>query len=100
MPWVAIWVMTLAVMFAIPIVGMRDMEPRPPVWLRLAAASGFAVTALYVVLSVFPIIEVTSWTSFALKISSVVILLNLIGAGLYVNATVRRRRAGVAPGSA
>jgi hypothetical protein len=56
----------------------------------VAAASGFAVTLLYVVLSIFPIVDVTSWLSFALKISSVVILLNLVGAGLFYAA--RRRR--------
>ena len=47
-------------------------NPRPPLWLRIAAASGFLVTLLYVVLSIFPIIDVASWWSFAMKISGVV----------------------------
>jgi hypothetical protein len=62
--------------------------------LRIAAASGFGVTLLYVVLSVFPIVDVASWLSFAAKISGVVISLNLAGAGLFYAA--RRRRVLVA----
>jgi hypothetical protein len=49
------------------------------------------VTLLYVVLSIFPIIDVASWWSFAMKISGVVIGLNLAGAALFWSA--RRRRA-------
>jgi hypothetical protein len=77
-------------MFAIPLIGLRGVEPAPSPWLRVAAASGFAVTLLYVVLSIFPIVDVASWLSFSVKISSVVILLNLAGAGLFYAA--RRRR--------
>jgi len=79
-------------MFAIPLVGLRNIEPRPPLWLRIASASGFAVTLLYVVLSIFPIIDVASWFSFATKISGVVIGLNLVGLAVYLNAARRRAR--------
>ena len=82
--------LTYLVMFAIPIIGLRGADSRPSVWLRLAAGSGFAVTLLYVVLSIFPIVDVASWWSFAVKISGVVISLNLVGAGLFYSA--RRRR--------
>jgi len=80
---------TYLVMFAIPLIGLRG-EARPSLFLRVAAGSGFAVTLLYVVLSIFPIVDVVSWMSFAVKISGVVILLNLVGAGLYFGS--RRRR--------
>jgi hypothetical protein len=56
--------------------------------------SGFAVTLLYMVLSIFPIIDVASWLSFALKISAVVIGLNVVGAALFF--AERRRRASIA----
>lgn len=82
--------LTYLVMFAIPIIGLRGAVPKPAVWLRVAAGSGFAVTLLYVVLSIFPIVDVASWWSFAMKISGVVISLNLVGAGLFYAA--RRRR--------
>ncbi len=70
------------VMFALPIVGMRKFD-RAPLWLRLAALSGFVVTLLYIVLAVFPIISVTSWVSFAAKIIVVVVGANLIGVAIY-----------------
>jgi glutamate:GABA antiporter len=82
--------LTYLVMFAIPLIGLRGVERKPSLFLRVAAASGFAVTLLYVVLSIFPIVDVASWLNFAAKISGVVIFLNLVGAGLFVAA--RRRR--------
>jgi amino acid transporter len=88
------------VLFALPIVGMRNFE-RAPIWLRLAAASGFAVTVVYIILAVFPIIDVTSWGSFAAKIITVVVGANLIGAAIY-RAEKRRRgeRASAGPDTA
>jgi len=82
--------LTYLVMFAIPLVGLRTAASRPSLALRVAAFSGFAVTLLYVVLSVFPIIDVKSWLSFATKISSVVIGLNLVGVALFF--TARRKK--------
>ena len=82
--------LTYLVLFAIPMIGLRRGEERPPLWLRAAAVSGFVVTILYVVLSIFPIIDVASWWSFSLKISGVVVSLNLVGAGIYWAAARRR----------
>ena len=82
---------TYLVMFAVPIVGLPVAWRRScPLWLRLSAASGFAITLLYVVLSIFPIIDVTSWASFGVKISAVIVGANLVGYALY---TVGRRAA-------
>src|SRR5262245_39951493 len=88
--------LTYLVMFAIPIVGMRRADWKPSMWLRIMSISGFSVTLLYVVLSIFPIIDVTSWSSFAAKISGVVIGLNLAGLFLYLTAQRRRAAVGVA----
>jgi len=84
---------TYLAMFAIPLFGAHRLSERPPVWLRAAAACGFAVTLLYAVLSVFPIIDVDSWTIFAVKIISVLVVANLIGVGIYFFA--RRKRPGL-----
>lgn len=78
------------VMFALPLFGLRHVTPRPPLWLRVASASGLAMTVLYVVLSVFPIIQVESVTVFALKITLTVVVMNLLGVGILLLA---RRRA-------
>jgi amino acid transporter len=81
--------LTYIVMFAIPLVGLSGVTPRPPGWIRAASLSGLLITVLYVVLSIFPIIQVASVAAFALKISVVVVVLNLVGLGILVAA--RRR---------
>jgi amino acid transporter len=85
---------TYLVMFAIPLVGLRGVTPRPPWWIKAAAASGLVITVLYTVLSLFPIIQVASVKTFALKITAVVVVLNLVGVGILVAA--RRRSQPVA----
>ena len=85
---------TYLVMFAIPLVGLRGVTPRPPWWVKAAAASGLVITVLYTVLSLFPIIQVASVAGFALKITVVIVLLNLVGVGILVAG--RRRSQSVA----
>jgi amino acid transporter len=80
---------TYVVMFAIPLVGLRDVTPRPPWWIRASAISCLVMTLLYIVLSVFPIIQVASVSGFAFKITAMVISLNLVGLAILVAA--RRR---------
>jgi glutamate:GABA antiporter len=72
------------VMFAIPIIGLRKYQRSLPIWVRIMSLSGFLITLLYIVLSVFPIIEVSSWRLFAFKISAVVIAINIIGILVYL----------------
>lgn len=83
------------VMFAIPLFGLRGVSPRPPLWLRLASLSGLLMTVLYVVLSVFPIIQVESVATFALKITLTVVVMNLVGVAILLAA--RRRGAAKEP---
>jgi len=89
---------TYLVMFAIPLVGLRGVTPRPPGWVKAAAASGLAITVLYTVLSLFPIIRVASVAAFALKITLVIVLLNLVGVGILV-AGKRRSELAAEPGA-
>src|SRR4029079_5632776 len=84
------YALTYAVMFSIPLFGLRGVTPRPPLWLRAASLSGLLMTLLYVTLSVFPIIQVASVASFAFKISSVIVGANMVGAGLLLNARWQR----------
>jgi amino acid transporter len=86
--------LTYLVMFAIPLVGLRGVTPRPPWWIKAASLSGLLITVLYTVLSLFPIIQVGSVAAFALKISVVIVLLNLVGVAVLVAA--RRRSQSVA----
>ena len=86
------YALTYLVMFALPIIGLRGVEPRPPLWLKLVCLSGFLMTLLYVGLSIFPIIAVQSWASFTAKISLVIIIANIIGVAIFLMAEKRRRQ--------
>jgi amino acid transporter len=81
------YALTYIVMFAIPIAGLKGEANRPPLWIRVAAVSGFLMTLLYAVLSVLPIVNVTSRTVFALKITAAIAVSNAIGAAIYRNAS-------------
>jgi amino acid transporter len=76
-------------MFAIPLIAPGE---RPSWILRVAALSGFAMTLLNVVLSVFPIIDVPNPFLFAMKVGGAVIGLNLAGALFFWRAETRRKR--------
>ncbi|MEP7088140.1 MAG: APC family permease [Gemmatimonadota bacterium] len=89
------YALTYVVMFAIPLFGLRGVSPRPAPWLKVASASGLAMTVLYVLLSVFPIIKVESASLFAVKITLTVLAANLVGVGILVAA--RRRSAHLGP---
>ena len=82
--------LTYLVLFAVPLLGWRTSADRAPLWLRGLALAGFATTTLYVVLSVLPIVDVTSRMAFALKIILLVVGANAVGVALY--ARERRRR--------
>jgi amino acid transporter len=82
---------TYVALFAIPLFGMRAAPQRPPLWLKVASAAGLLVTLLYCTLSVFPIIDVASWTSFSLKIIAVIVIANLIGVAIYLAAERRKQ---------
>jgi amino acid transporter len=83
------YALTYVVMFAIPLFGLRTVTPGPPMWLRLASLSGLLMTVLYIVLSVFPIIKVESVSTFALKITMMVVAMNLVGIGILLSADQR-----------
>jgi amino acid transporter len=70
-------------LFAIPLLAPKASGIRPRLALRVAAASGFLVTLLFVTLSIFPIIHVESASRYSLKIAGVVLGANLLGLMIY-----------------
>jgi hypothetical protein len=50
------------------------------------------MTVLYIVLSVFPIIKVESVATFALKITTMIVVMNLVGIGILLSAGRRAQR--------
>jgi glutamate:GABA antiporter len=81
------YALTYLVMFAIP---LAAPGPKPKWPIRIAALSGFTMTLLYVVLSVFPIIEVGNVKSFTLKVTLVILASNALGAAFFWRARARR----------
>ncbi|HKW49628.1 MAG TPA: APC family permease [Gemmatimonadaceae bacterium] len=87
--------LTYLALFALPLFASRapgSALPRAPTALKIAAGAGLLTTLLYVILSIFPIIDVQSWRAFAVKISGVVIGLNVVGAFVYAAGGRRRAR--------
>lgn len=93
------YALTYLVMFALPLVGIAGIARGAPLWLKIAAGSGFATTLLYTVLSVFPIIDVPSWSVFAAKIITVIVGANVVGALLFRLSRRRRHRSSLAVGA-
>jgi amino acid transporter len=85
------YALTYLVMFAIPIIGLRRTGLHVPAWLKLISFSGFAMTMLYVILSIVPIVKVESQLMFAMKIGGLIIVTNLIGIGFYLMAKRRTK---------
>jgi glutamate:GABA antiporter len=84
------YALTYVAMFAIPLIGLKGIEPGPPLWLKATAVSGLIMTLLYVALSIVPIIQVESRLSFAAKITGLILLSNVVGFAMFV--VVGRRR--------
>jgi amino acid transporter len=74
---------TYLALFAIPVVAANRLAERASMGLRIAASLGFMVTLLYIVLSIFPIIDVVNWKVFTAKIVGVLIVGNLLGMAIY-----------------
>jgi len=96
---IQIWAFTLyglayLAMFAIPLVSGRKLGVRPSLGLKLAACLGFLVTLLFVVLSVFPVIDVPDPASYAWKTLAVVVGVNVVGGILYARARGRAANTG------
>ncbi len=81
------------VMFALPLFGRQRKVVKPALWLQGAAISGFIMTAMFLVLSLFPIIDVPRPLVFTAKIGGFVLACQLAAAGLFF-AYRRRTRAG------
>jgi glutamate:GABA antiporter len=70
-------------LFAIPVLAGKESALRGPAWMKILACSGFLLTLLFVVLSIFPIIPVASQSAYSAKTVAVLVLANLAGLVLY-----------------
>jgi len=70
-------------MFALPLAGRQRKIVKPAWWLKGAAVSGFLTTAMYLVLSLFPIINVPNRLMFTAKVGGFVFACQVIAMGLF-----------------
>jgi amino acid transporter len=76
-------------MFAIPLVGVVGVRTKS-MWLRLAAICGALVSLSAIFFTVYPIIDVPSPLSFAVKIIALTAIANAIGVAIYLVGKKRR----------
>jgi amino acid transporter len=81
------------VLFAIPLVAIKRFGVTAPLWLKVAAISGFLVSVVAGFFTLIPIIDVESVWMYAIKIIVVVLATNAVGVALY------RTRRKPAPGT-
>jgi amino acid transporter len=77
-------------MFAIPLFGAGAIRSGAPVWLRIAAICGAAVSLSAIFFTVYPIIDVPSPINFAVKIIAVTGIANAIGVAIFLFGAKRR----------
>src|SRR5881275_3365031 len=77
-------------MFAIPIFGAGAIRSGAPIWLRVAAICGAAVSLSAIFFTVYPIIDVPSPLVFGAKIAAVTVVANAIGVAIFLLGTKRR----------
>ena len=78
------YALTYLILFLIPLFGMKALGVKSPWWLKIACASGFIVTLIYIRFAIVPITDVPDPLSFARKIITVVLIANAIGVAIYV----------------
>src|SRR5262249_27388068 len=71
-------------MFVIPVFGAAAIRSSAPIWLRIAAICGALVSLSAIFFTVYPIIDVPSPLSFAVKIITVTAIANAIGVAIYL----------------
>jgi amino acid transporter len=86
------YALTYLVMFAIPMIGRRGRAPAP-LFIRVAALSGFVMTLLNVVLAIVPIVQVESRLAFAAKLLTLVAVTNAIGLVIFQRSRRAQRGA-------
>ena len=70
-------------LFAIPLLAKKELGFRPGFWLRIGAVTGLLMTLLYIVLSIFPIVDVQSSWEYSAKTAAGLLGANILGMALY-----------------
>jgi amino acid transporter len=80
---IALYAITYVVLFALPLLGSRQLRSALPLWVKATSLCGLVSSLVALVVTVYPIVSVTSRLEYALKISVVVVLANVAGVVIY-----------------
>src|SRR5215467_6800541 len=89
---IALYAITYVALFALPLFGSRELRNALPTWVKVASLAGLISSAVSLVLTVYPIIDVTSRGEYAAKICAVVVVSNAMGMAIYKVGQKRSRR--------
>jgi len=79
-------------LFAIPLFAKRESKLRSGTLLKVAAASGLALTLLFVALSIFPVVDVVNPVRYAAKTVAVLVGANCMALALFYGQRRRNMR--------
>jgi len=80
------------VLFAIPLIAIKRFGVKAPLWIKIAAASGFIVSVIAGFYAMIPITHVDYPLIFAGKIIAVVVAANVVGVVLFTLGAKRSRK--------
>ena len=83
---VALYGIAYIALFAIPLFGLKTLRAQLPPWLKVVSAAGLFASAISLVITVYPIVDVVSRTAFAAKILGVIFIANAAGLLIYRSA--------------
>ena len=71
------------VLFALPLFGTAGFRTGIPAWLRVVSVAGLISSLVAVMITIYPIIGVSSRLSYASKLAGTVVVSNLLGVAVY-----------------
>jgi amino acid transporter len=80
---IALYAIAYVALFALPLLGSRALRNALPTWVKLAALAGLISSVVSLAIAVYPVVDVTSRGSYAVKICAVVVITNILGVMIY-----------------
>ena len=84
---------TYVALFALPLFGLARVRKLLPRWVKIAAGAGLLSSAISVLIAVYPIIDVVSPVSYAVKIVATVSVSNLLALVIYRRGKLKQLQA-------
>ncbi len=80
---IAHYAITYVALFALPVFGAGALRNALPGWVRLVSIAGMGSSAVALMITVYPIVDVVSRAAYATKICGIVVVANMVGILIY-----------------